>query len=142
MLILSPSILDPEVAFSFVNVYDLGEGIAKILDQREKHYFGTYQFVSTPKPLNFVEAMQIVSEECGQTVKVVQDSLEDTLKTFSNTYNWPALPVKERQALERGYSRMLVFYESQGLLGNCFVLETLLGRKTLGYREWVRKQLA
>ena len=48
-----------------MNVHDLGQGIAKILDQREKHYFGTYQFVSTPKPLNFVEAMQIVSEECG-----------------------------------------------------------------------------
>ncbi|KAF2160806.1 hypothetical protein M409DRAFT_59599 [Zasmidium cellare ATCC 36951] len=46
------TLLDPSMAFSYISRDDLGRAMAKILLQRQTHFYATYQLVGTPVPLN------------------------------------------------------------------------------------------
>jgi uncharacterized protein YbjT (DUF2867 family) len=135
-----PRFWDPNIPFSFVTTRDIGEAAANILLQREKHFYATYQLVSTPQPLSYVQAGEIISEEMGKKVRLERRSLEEGVEVMiagvtggkAEDASWVS---------RQGLGRMLLHYNDRGLVGNSNVLEMLLGRKATGYREWVRLML-
>ncbi|EME38095.1 hypothetical protein DOTSEDRAFT_181917 [Dothistroma septosporum NZE10] len=130
-----PARFKPATKFTLVSCYDLGEAVANIITQREKHFFATYQISATP-PMDFYEGMSLVSEVIGKNVKVQRIPLEDAVKGFESTIP-QGTDERDKEAIKRNAARMLVYYESQGLIGNANVLEMLLGREPLGWRGWV-----
>jgi uncharacterized protein YbjT (DUF2867 family) len=125
----------PGTKFSFVTTKDIGEAAAKALMQRELHYAATYQLVSTPSPLSYIEACGIVSEVIGKKVTVQQKSFEDAVETSIKMINGGNDPPKQMKEIG---ARMFLYYNERGLVGNCNVLKWLLGRETTGYEEWAR----
>lgn len=128
----------PETKFSFVTTRDIGEAAAKVLIQREAHFAATYQLVSTPSPLSYVEACGIVSEVIGKKVTVQQKGFEDAVETSIKMINGGKEPPKQMKEIG---ARMFLYYNERGLVGNCNVLKWLLGRETTGYEEWVRMRV-
>ncbi|EMC96635.1 hypothetical protein BAUCODRAFT_34010 [Baudoinia panamericana UAMH 10762] len=130
----------PDTPFSLVSCLDLGQAVANILSDSKKHRYATYQIVGTEQPLNFHEAMRIMSEELGREVKIEQITFEAGAKFFVGmlTRGQP-----ENASFEnwQGPARMFLYYNDKGLLGNPNVLEMLLGRKPLSYRGWVKESL-
>ncbi|CAK4030886.1 Hypothetical predicted protein [Lecanosticta acicola] len=131
---------DPRTEFSFVCTYDIGEAVAKIIMHREQHLYATYQLVSTSEPLNYVEAMGIVSQVIGKTVRIERLSVDEAVEGFRGLIA-AGTPEQDSQALLSNAARMFVYYNRNGLKGNSNVLQMLLGRKPLEYREWVERQL-
>ena len=131
----------PSTLFSFLSCRDLGEAAANILDEREKHFYATYQLVGTQQPLSYNDVAKIVSEELGREVRLEQKSIEEGVQMFSAmmTKGKPDLISWEtRQSI----GRMFMYYNDKGLLGNPSVLQMLLGRKPLDYRDWVKLTLS
>ena len=133
-----PALWDPKIMFSYVSCIDVGETAAKVLNQREKHYNATDQLVGTAVPLSYNRAIQIVNEKTGKQVKLERKSLEQATEIFATTaVGWK--PEPEREAMESGAVRMFLYYNERGLVGNSNALEMLLGRKPLGYKDWVQQ---
>ncbi|KAH0258521.1 NAD(P)-binding protein, partial [Aureobasidium melanogenum] len=129
---------NPATKFSFVTTRDIGEAAARILEQREKHVAATYQLVSTAAPLNYIEACEIVSKVIGKEVKAEQKGFEDAVNTSIKMINGGKEPPK---AMKEIGSRMFLYYNERGLIGNNNVLGWLLGRETTGYEEWVKMRV-
>lgn len=133
-----PANWDPTTKFSFVSSKDIGEAAANILKAREKHYFGTYQLVGTPQPLDYVEVLQIISRVIGKEVTIKQRSFGEAadvgIKILTGGKE-PPLATKEIG------SRMFLYYSDRGLIGNPTVLEMLIGHKTLDYKSWAEKKV-
>ena len=129
---------NPETKFSFVTTKDIGEAAAKVLMQSEPHFAATYQLVSTPTPLSYIEACSIVSKVLGKEVKVQQKGFEDAVETSIKMINGGKEPPKQMKEIG---ARMFLYYNERGLVGNCNVLKWLLGRETTGYEEWVRMRV-
>ncbi|KAH0371327.1 NAD(P)-binding protein, partial [Aureobasidium melanogenum] len=126
---------DPATKFSFVTTRDIGEAAAKILEQRENHIAATYQLVSTAVPLNYIEVCEIVSKLIGKEVKAEKKGFEDAVDTSIKMINGGKEPPKPMKEIG---SRMFLYYNERGLIGNNNVLGWLLGRETTGYEEWVK----
>ena len=129
-----PTLWDPRTPFSFVSARDIGEAAARIFEQREKHFYATYQLVGTPEPLNYNQVDRIVSEEIGKEVKHEQKSVEEGVQLLGSMYS----DGEPNFITKQGAARLIVYYNDKGLVGNPNVLEMLLGRKPLAYREWVK----
>jgi uncharacterized protein YbjT (DUF2867 family) len=126
---------NPATKFSFVTTRDIGEAAAKVLKQREAHFAATYQLVSTPQPLSYIEAGDIVSRVIGKKVTIQQEGFEDAVETSIKMINGGKEPPKQMKEIG---ARMFLYYNERGLIGNCNVLKWLLGRETTGYEEWVK----
>lgn len=129
---------NPATKFSFVTTKDVGEAAAKVLKQREMHYAATYQLVSTPQPLSYIEACEIVSRVIGKQVKAQHKGFEDAVETSIKMINGGKEPPKQMKEIG---ARMFLYYNERGLIGNCNVLKWLLGRETTGYEEWVKMRV-
>jgi uncharacterized protein YbjT (DUF2867 family) len=135
-----PRFWNPETRFSFVTARDIGEAAANILIQRERHFYATYQLVSTSAPLSYTKAGEIISEEIGKQVKYDWRSVEDGIETMIGAVT-SGRPESASWISKQGLGRMLLHYNDRGLIGNSNMLEMLLGRKPTGYREWVKLEV-
>ena len=135
-----PRFWNPNTPFSFVTTRDVGEAAAKILLQRERHFWATYQLVSTPSPLSYVQVGEILSEEIGREVRLERRSVEEGVEFMIAGVTGKKME-DASWVSRQGLGRMLWHYSDRGLVGNSNVLEMLLGRETTGYREWVRLTL-
>jgi len=129
-----PAPYNPETVFTWTMTKDLGEAGARILEQREKHYFATYQCVSTSKPMKYTEVIDIVGREIGKTIEIQPQPLEKAVGMM-------AARMGNSPASREGLSRMLLYYSERGLVGNNNVLEMLLGHKTTTYEDWARAKV-
>lgn len=136
-----PARFDPEIKFSFLSCHDLGEATANIMADRDKHLYATYPLVSTAAPLNYHEAMDIVSSVSGKPIRIERVSLETIVRGYIKSTVSEDSPQEDVKVVGRGMARLMTYYDTQGLLGNSKVLEMILGRKPLSYREWVEMQL-
>lgn len=130
-----PAAYDPNVVFTWTSTKDLGEAAARVLEQREKHFYATYQCVSTPTPMTYVQAIDIVSKEIGKKIEIQRVPLEKVTEIML------PLVIGEREpTLEAimGLKRLISYYNERGLVGNCNVLEWLLGHKALTYEAWAK----
>lgn len=131
-----PAPWDPSIPFSHLALNDLGEAAAQVILEGEKHYLGTYPLCSTrPKPNT--EVMKEVGKVIGREIKIeklpFEKGREGLLKRLfgENEVPWQTKDVAER---------MLLYYDSHGLVGNPNVLEWLLGRKATGFEAWAGMQ--
>ena len=122
--------------FTNVMMQDLGEGVASIIEQREKHYFALYPFVSMESPLSYEEMWAIVGKQLGKPITVKQESLDEAIGGLGERL------FREGRDMDldvlKAAERTLLFYNRKGLLGNSNVLEMVLGRKPTGFEEWVK----
>ena len=115
----------PESAFSFSTVHDHAEVSVKVIQERAKHYYATYQVVST-RPMTYREYVRSVGDEMGKTIEVEQMPYEEVVDLYCGRILGP--DGAKEQSRRDGVERLLLYYNSRGLPGNPGILEWLLGR--------------
>jgi uncharacterized protein YbjT (DUF2867 family) len=117
----------PTVKMSFSCVKDHAEIAAKIIAERERHFYATYQVVST-LPMSLYEYVDQASRALdGKKFEIKKIPFEQASQAFVKmTWGDESVGQEYKDAPER----MLLYYNSRGLLGNPGVAEWLLGRKT------------
>ncbi|KAF2034238.1 NAD(P)-binding protein [Setomelanomma holmii] len=124
-----------DVRFSMIALSDLAEVFKTVLFERERHVFAQYPLVSTHEPLSFGEAMRIIGENLDKEVQVEKLEYKQAVdgllvRLYGKT---EGVDPRSRDAAQR----MILFYDSRGLVGNANVLEWVLGKKGVQFDEWV-----
>lgn len=127
---------NPDNAFSFIALQDLGEVGAKVLEERERHYLAQYPLCST-EPLNYREMVSTISKAVGKEIEVKQRSFEAAVSEFLASLCGTDQP---HARTRDGVERMLLFYNRRGLVGNPNVCEWLLDRKPTSVKDWAERQ--
>lgn len=116
---------DPEVSFSFSCVRDHAEASAKVIQERSRHFFATYQLVST-WPMKYTEYVESIGNVLGKTFKIDRVPYEQAVQKYCELLFGRDQGLE--QSLRDAPERLLLYYNSRGLLGNPGVLEWLIGR--------------
>lgn len=124
-----PSPYNPEIVFTWVTAKDIGEAAARVLEERKKHFYAIYPLVGT-EPATYTEAVRQVSEAIGKDIKIQRIPLEQAVEGLVRR--------NKNESMRPFATRLLVYYNERGLVGNMNVLEMLLGRKPTSYSEWAR----
>ncbi|PVH72204.1 NAD(P)-binding protein [Cadophora sp. DSE1049] len=115
---------NPEIAFSFSCVYDLAEVSVKVIEERSKHFYATYQLVST-WPTKYADYIQAIGDVIGKNIRIKQAPYEQMIEIYAKNIFGDSnveLDMKE------GPARMLLYYNGRGLPGNPRIAEWLLNR--------------
>ncbi|KIW22782.1 uncharacterized protein PV07_11048 [Cladophialophora immunda] len=118
-------------------VRDHAEVAVKVVRERERHFFATYQLVST-LPMTTVEYVDSIGAVLGKRFDVKRIPFEQAADMFVQI-TWGDGDVD--QAFRDAPERMLLYYNSRGLLGNPGILEWLLGRKPTTPADLARLRL-
>ena len=129
---------DPEVAFSFSCVCDHAEVSFKVIRERSRHFFATYQLVST-WPMKYTEYVKSIGDVMGKTIQIEQAPFERFVETYCHLVFGSDQVVD--QNMRDGPERLLLYYNRRGLTGNPGVLEWLLGRPGTTPAQLARKLL-
>lgn len=125
---------DSEVCFSFITHKDYGEASAKILVEREEHYFAQYPLVST-LPLPYSKVLGEWSRILGKEIAIVTPPLEKAVVGLLRAvFGMEDVPMATREAAER----MLLYYNRRGPAGNPRILEGVLGKKPTSVRDFLQ----
>ncbi|CDM31037.1 hypothetical protein DTO013E5_324 [Penicillium roqueforti] len=153
------NIFNPHVANSLVALRDLAEAGARVLNEREVHYFAQYPLCST-FPVSDVDFVDVIGDYIGKKIEVPTPTLEEGASKVlrllyageSGVYSgdhvvsdlrWPAAKGDLRPDITRDEAeRLVLFYNRRGLKGNPRVLRWLIGREPTTVAEWVKIQLA
>ena len=128
---------NPNVAFSFIALADLGEVGAKVLNEREKHYLAQYQLCGDG-PLNYRQVCDIASKEIGKTIELRQKTYEEAVQSFAERM-FGSLD-SDAESID-GVERILLYYNRHGLIGSSKICEWLLGRKPTTWLDWMRAEI-
>lgn len=115
---------DPKVAFSFSCIRDHAEVSVKVIQERERHFYATYQLVST-WPMKYSDYVQSVAEVIGKKIEIKQLPYEETVQLYCKLVFGTQ---KLNENFRDGPERLLLYYNRRGIVGNPGVLEWLLGR--------------
>ena len=126
--------------FTNVVLQDLGEGVVRIIEQRQKHFFAQYPFVSMETPMSQEEMWMVVGTLLGKQIKIHQQSFDDALNGLEAKILAQGREIPPN--VLKGFERTLLFYNRKGLLGNTSVLELVLGRKTTSFEKWLKDIIA
>jgi uncharacterized protein YbjT (DUF2867 family) len=133
---------NPTRLFSYAFLRDVGEASAKVLIERENHFYATYPLCST-------EAMAYseLAERVGAVLKLKKfDGKAFGIEVIDyrvaiDTLNLTIFGSKDvDQASSDTAERMLLYYHGRGLPGNPNVMNWLLGREPTSIEEAVREQ--
>lgn len=116
---------DPEVAFSFTCLRDHAEASAKVIRERSKHFFATYQLVST-WPMKYSDYIKSVGQVMGKEFEVKRAPFEELVEMYCKLVFGSDDMLD--QSFRDGPERLLLYYDKRGLVGNPGVLEWLIGR--------------
>ena len=116
---------NPDVSFSFSCLRDHAEVSFKVIRERSKHFYATYQLVST-WPMKYTEYVKSIGDEIGKSIEIKQVSYEQIVDNFCQMVF--GSDRAGEHALRDGPERLLLYYNKRGLVGNPRVLEWLLGR--------------
>ncbi|KAL2192579.1 hypothetical protein P885DRAFT_47339 [Corynascus similis CBS 632.67] len=129
----------PENATSFVTLYDQSEATRVILEERERHFYATYQLVSTPAPISYTEFVQRAVSTAGRKAEVGYRGFEEAMAFYMQIMF--GSEEKADPEVRDGLQRTLLYYNHRGLLGSSTQLEWLVGRKGQTVEEWARSVL-
>ena len=129
---------DPAVVFSFSCLRDHAEASIKIIDERSRHFFATYQLVST-LPMAYNEYVHSIARVLGKQFEIKRIPYEDAVEMYCNLVFGKSEGVQ--QSRKDGAERLLLYYNSRGVVGNPSVLEWLLGRPGTSPAELARMML-
>ncbi|OAP63884.1 hypothetical protein AYL99_03111 [Fonsecaea erecta] len=136
---------NPAVPMSFTALRDHAEVAVKVVRERARHFFATYQLVST-RPMTTAAYADAVVAVLGRRVDIKRLPLEQAADAFVRmTWGSPAASDDDDDDVDQTYrdapERMLLYYNSRGLLGNPGVLEWLLGREPTTPADLARLRL-
>ena len=134
-------------ANSLVALRDIADAVAKVLNEREKHYFGEYPLCST-MPISDADVAKVIGKKIGKEIEVRSPTFEQGIsKLLAATYQratWEtarfvggekargdetANEGEVRQDIAHDEAeRLILFYNRRGLKGSPNVLGWLLGR--------------
>lgn len=158
-LVYSPN-SDPTIPFSFSTTLDCAHAAARVLRERERHFFATYELVSSggdAESLTYTTAVRHVQDAinshlvqrrkrlegkddydyCKNIEHVQIDIQRKSTQQVLDMFTSSTAGSSSGRKMDMGVARKLfAYYNVRGLYGNSFVLEYLLGRKPLGYPEW------
>lgn len=128
----------PEVTFSFSCVQDHAEISVKVIQERSRHFYATYQLVST-RPMQYTEYVKSVADEMGKSIEIKQAPFEQMIENYCQLICGPGTTVD--QNMRDGPERLLLYYNRRGIVGNPNVLEWLLGRPGTSPAQLARQLL-
>ena len=116
---------NPAVSFSFSCTFDLAQVSAKVIREGSKHYFATYQLVST-WPMKYTEFVESIGKEMGRTIEIQQSPYDEITEKYCELVFGKDQVVD--QSMRDGPERLLLYYNSRGIVGNPGTQEWLLNR--------------
>lgn len=118
------------VRLSFVDLVDLAEAAARVVDNPEHHY-ATYEICGSDY-LNTDEVAAVLSEKSGRPVENRELPLQEFLARIPGTDGY----------LGDMLTRLMTYYSRYGIRGSPNVLGWLLRRKPTTLPEYVQRMLA
>lgn len=135
--IVFPAMWEPDVEFSMLALQDLGEVAAKVVTEREKHYFAEYPLAST-WPVSQGEIVREIGIIAGKVVRVERKGvMEAADMLLCRLYRGEESSLESRDIAER----MVLYYNRYGLKANPGICEMLLGRKPTEWRNFVKASI-
>ncbi|KAL2138574.1 hypothetical protein VTI28DRAFT_6595 [Corynascus sepedonium] len=92
-----------------------------ILEERERHFYATYQLVSTPAPIPFTEFVQRAVGTAGRKAEVSYKGFEEAIAFYMQIMF--GSEEKADPEVRDGLQRTLLYYNHRGLLGSSTQLE-------------------
>ena len=131
------SIHNPECDNSLLALRDLGEATAKVIMEREKHYFAKYDCASTT-PTPYTQAVPRIGKVIGKDIQIEWLPYLEGVKA-----RWEGGLGGENasQGVKDVVERLIVFSNDHAVKGNPNVLRGLLGRETTSIEEWAKLQM-
>jgi len=130
----------PDVLFSELAMRDLGEASLKVITEREKHYFASYDLASTmPQPWG--KKIDLLAAEIGCNIKVDIQPLQQVVPGFIKTLLGCSSEEAHFVTVDTA-ERMILYYNRHGIVGNPAILEMILGRKATTTEDWIKEQVA
>ncbi|KAJ9636916.1 hypothetical protein H2204_005062 [Knufia peltigerae] len=118
------ALFNPETAFSFTTLLDYAEASVRVIRERSRHFYATYQTVST-LPMKYIDYLKSVAEVLGKELEVQVVAFEQSVEMMSEgSFGTSDAP----QINKDGPERMLLYYNTRGLYSNPNILEWLIGR--------------
>ncbi|ORY18536.1 hypothetical protein BCR34DRAFT_553785 [Clohesyomyces aquaticus] len=130
---------NPDIKFSWLTLSDLAAVMYTVLLERESHFFAQYPLVSTRAPLSFKEVLGIVSERIGKEIRVLKAPFEQAVENLCKRLYGTVEGVDARS--RDAAMRMILYYDSRGLVGSANVLEWVLRREGCTVEEWVERAM-
>ncbi|MCJ1327157.1 hypothetical protein MMC10_003824 [Thelotrema lepadinum] len=127
---------NPEIPSSVLTLDDFAAATARVLTEREEHFFAEYPLCST-LPLRYKELALAAGRALGKPVIVHSATFENFVAARLAGFGGSSAGVP----ISDGVERMILYYSRHGVCGNPHVLEMLLGRKATTVGEWMAKQL-
>ncbi|KAJ5587522.1 uncharacterized protein N7459_003287 [Penicillium hispanicum] len=150
---------NPNIPNSVVALHDLAEAAAKVLTEREAHFFAQYPLCST-MPVSDSTIIAVIEKHLGKKIEVLTPSFEEGVENCiqylfggaeSAVYAGEQVAEDLKRAAADGElrpditrdeaERLVLFYNRRGLKGNPRVLRWLIGREPTTVDEWVQAQL-
>lgn len=130
---------DPDVPYSFMSLYDFAEASSKVLEEREEHFYATYQMVSTSPPMGWGEVCKVVGRVIGKDIRVETMPFQKTMERDPPVE--AMFGQRENAHVRDAAQRLLLYYNYKGLVGNTNAMRWVLGREPTGWEEWVRGKM-
>lgn len=135
----------PDVPNSLLALRDLAEAGAKVLLEREKHYYAQYPLCST-LPTSDSAVFEAIGKAIGKEIQVKVLSFEQGVDRLLNLlFSGSSTLASEgdlRPDITRDEAeRLILFCTRYSMAGNPNVLRWLLGREPTTVEEWVKLQL-
>jgi uncharacterized protein YbjT (DUF2867 family) len=116
---------------SFIAMDDLTEVAVKILGEGRKHFYASYELAG-PDKLNSYEVARVLSRVMGRDIDIVVKSTEDLCKLI-----WGVDEItEENKAAMDLLASAHKWYSKYEFVGNCNILEWLLGRPATSFEDW------
>ncbi|KIW20210.1 hypothetical protein PV08_00785 [Exophiala spinifera] len=128
----------PEVAFSFTTLKDYAEASAKVIQERERHLYATYQLVST-LPMRYTEYVRSVGEAIGREIEIERVSFDQSVGIILERVNGKNADIE--QTVKDGPEHLVLYYNARGLYSNPNILEWLIGRKATTPAQLARETI-
>jgi len=125
---------NPDIEFTFVALSDLAAAAKVVLEERERHFYASYELVGTDK-LTYREISGIAGEIIGKKVRVEKRESEEATEALLGMLfagNEGEIDNRTRDGAER----LILYYNRRGLVGNKNILTWLIGREPMSWREW------
>ena len=97
----------------------------KVIREQVKHFFATYQLVST-LPMKYTEFVRSVGEVIGKDIEIQQVPYTEIVNSVCERTFGAETEVS--RGMRDGPGRLVLYYNKGGLIDNPRVLESLLGR--------------
>ena len=135
---------NPEHENSIIALRDLAEASAKVLRERELHYFAEYPLCSST-PISEAGIARVIEKCICKSVEIRTPSFEVSVSALTQSLFPGATSTSEGDPrgdlVHDTVERLILFYNRRGLKGSPNTLGWLLGREPTSVEDWVQLQL-